>query len=158
MQGLVTVYTGLAAAVRPAGPQLPVRCDHRDELAVSGLQPGKFGARQSPRCHAASVPEGRVEIPVGQRAQVRGGPERSVLPGELRRSRRAVADADLHPGVADVGDRISGRGVLPVDNRDEGAVAPEGVARPVIAVQQNRLVDHGGRPDQLQCPANGPAR
>ena len=37
---------------------------------MSGLQPGKLGARQSPRAHPAGVPEGCVEIPLGQAQQV----------------------------------------------------------------------------------------
>lgn len=88
----------------------------------------------------------RAEVPQWQRRDIELGPQRQVLAGEKVHRGHAVKPADFEPRDGEVGERIAEQGIFPVDHADQAAVAPQHIARPVVAVQ------HSGRVELLRRP------
>ncbi len=108
--------------------------------AAAHLVGGDVGA-------AEGVVAGQPALGIGQSgeraSEIPGGKVRHPLPGvafigaqEALGHFRAVQHRQVHAAVADVQAGLGQRGVVPIDDGDNVATAREGVAGPVVAVDE----------------------
>jgi hypothetical protein len=70
----------------------------------------------------------------------------------------AEGPQDFEPAIGEIGQRVSECRILPIEDRNEPAIPPLDIPRPIISVEQGWCSVLNQRPRRFQCVANPPLR